>query len=210
MQRQSRRVRTPASPERFLKPEPTSTRYNSFYLECLADFAGRARNLYGRLELVVYPDSHPPGTADLPGNDKTKEDLDKIPPDISDLYKMEAQMSAAIAWASKNLDSLASSGTTTLSDTQTGELRQWVVLSGSADAVAKDLAGYSARILELPGIPDGGCHTAQTTRYKEDNKPIPPSPDGNVCIDLYPLNDPPVSSREMVTRQVTYAIKLST
>jgi hypothetical protein len=73
-----------------------------------------------------------------------------------------------------------------------------------ADAAAKDLAGYSVRIGELPAIPTTTCQTAQdTSRYKT---PVPAIPDANVCIALFPLIDPPVSDAKMLTRQITYAI----
>jgi hypothetical protein len=179
------------------------TTYDSLYTNCLTSFANQAVTIYQSLEGPVYPDSHPVGSASLGSNSSIQIQLNTTATQIDSLIRMEAQMSAAVAYVSKTLDTLAATGTTTLTTDQAAKLRKWVAGVALTDAVAKDLTGYSSRIGGLPGLPSSPCQYApDTARYQ-----TPPAiPDSGVCVDVFPLVDPPVSAASLVTRQVTYAI----
>ena len=177
-------------------------RFDRFYTGCLNDFGLRARALYRRLEPLVYPDNHSEKSVTLAGNEQSHKDLKAIAADIEPLFEMENQMSAVIAATAKKFDS-----TSDLTTEQSTILGRWVNLAGSADSVAKDLYGFATRIDELPSLPERPCTSPQDPQHgRKQNRDASKTPDAEVCVELFPLVDPPVASSQLVTRQVTYAI----
>jgi hypothetical protein len=181
------------SVENITKGVPTTAsditpQLNTLYTTCLSDFAVRSTSIYLRLEPAVAPDAHPQGPAVVPPDRAALGSISKN--DIGPLYNKEVALSNAIA-AAKNLDS--STTKPPLSVTQANQVRNWVALGALADAVAKDLSGFSARIDDLSRTPVPGSAACSAS-------------DASLCVTLYPVEDPHVNNAKMVTRQVTYAV----
>jgi hypothetical protein len=205
-----------------LNTGPKITASYNFYTACLANFAETAKGIYRSLEPAVAPDAHPQGqTGAAPGNDAMKAILSPIARStIPDLYALEVQFSATIAAGAK-LDAIdAASGASKFNPDEATAIRDLAASAALADAIAKDLFGYSVRITDLENDEANAKAAEQEAKDKglEIKRPpactnlpappkvqVPPAVD-NGCVVLFPVGDPPVAKAKMVTRQVTYAI----
>lgn len=169
-------------------PDDINSETDQLLIGCLAAFADRSRQLYLKLEPAVAPDSHPQGTpVPVPDQSTLNGYADT---DIPQLLDREMALSVAINATSKNFDTVSPSGVQTLPPDKAKLVRNWVALSAVADTVAKDLAGYAARITDLKLHPIGGTVACGTA----------------TCVNLQAIGDPAVDHAKMVVRQVTYNV----
>ena len=112
------------------------------YENDLVSFAKKADGIYRDLEPFVSPDSHLP----TPSNDARK-DLDTIQKEIEKLLPDEFRLSGDITVISTNLKAL--SPVNAQEPTAKEKAQELTAYQSIADAVAKDLLGYSQRIKDL-------------------------------------------------------------
>jgi len=165
---------------------------DSLYRQCFMEFAKSAKEIYLALEPSVAPDSHSQEAAALPSKNKDIDDaLKALVPKINDAYAREAQLSASITAAGK----------LTLPPADQVTVLGLAALSTVADAVAKDLFGFSPRIGDLPPVDKGQMSCDDPKQALTDNKA-----GDKGCVALYPVPDPQLQNPKMVVRQVTYTL----
>jgi hypothetical protein len=162
----------------------------ALYHQCLARFAADAKTIYRKLEPATSPDSHAALAHGLPASDQTIDrDLQDTAnggtPNIADTCAAEFELSASIAAAAK--------------DSTDPEILNLSALAAIADAIAKDLFAYGARISDLPSW----CTYFEPHKVAGDGsvdcKDTHPAP-----VVLHPIPDPETGDRKQATRQVTY------
>jgi|SRR5579883_234995 len=162
------------------------------YNGCFFQFARAAQKIYLALEPAVAPDSRSIEVVPLPATNKLINDqLASLVDQISEQYLREAQLSVNIAAVDKSklttADLVPYQGLTTM--------------TAAADAIAKDLLGFSLRIGDLPGVDAGQVSCDDFSQMPAGNE------NGDKgCVVLPPAADPPVANSKIVTRQVTYAV----
>lgn len=113
---------------------------HDYLVTCFRDFATKAEGIYRQLEPAVAPDSRPhTGAAPSYQPDALAASIITIPVSIDALYDREGQLSSLVAGLAK-------------ADPTAPRIRGLAAIKDSADAVVKDLLGYSARIRDLESL----------------------------------------------------------
>ncbi|HEY9140668.1 MAG TPA: hypothetical protein VIN93_07235 [Bryobacteraceae bacterium] len=165
------------------------------YTACFLQFANSAKSLYLQLEPALAPDSRSAEAALLPA---TNQDIDTalrgLTGQIQNVYAEEFQLSASVATAGK-IDAKK------LSADALTRIEALSALAALADAVAKDLFAYRARILDLPAV-----NNRQVSCETPDKPPADRKVGDKTCVSLGAIKDPNSANAKMITRQVTYAV----
>jgi hypothetical protein len=176
------------------------------YNQCLSEFAQKSRDIYLKLEPMVSPDSHSPGTVELAA---TNFDIlcDKLglSHEIDVLAAQEIQLSSSIGAVSKYPTSNADTRTLSVTDQAVQKLVAALVVT---DAIAKDMTAYRVRIEDLPSIANVEAKCSDRTNATEGARKA--TEDARkwqtAAVTLFPLRDPQAADPKLVTRQVTYVI----
>lgn len=177
----------------------------SKFQNCAAKLAGDAIKVYQMLEPFVAPDSVTPSGIPKPG------DPQDIKQPISDFLTSEVVLSGKITAISTSTDPKYGVDDAA-AITQLSNLQKFM------DAVAADLLGYSQRISDVQNYQNGSqdcenyitlssdrgqTHKHNKNRNQAENNPKPQ------CISITSKRDDERIYQNMVTRTITYSIRLT-